>query len=94
MNLSRFKESLSGKEPLPNTSVYLKALWYEANGGWDKAHTLIQDVEDKNAYWIHAYLHRKEGEIGNAEYWYRLAGKKRPTVSLLEEWDEIVSALI
>ena len=101
MNLSSFKESLSGNEPPQNCSVYLKALWYDAKGEWNKAHKLIQDVEDlpagrqdKNASWIHAYLHRKEGDTGNADYWYSCAGKKRPSVSLEKEWEEIVTALI
>jgi hypothetical protein len=56
--------------------VYLNALWYDARGEWDKAHELIQDVQDKNASWIHAYLHRKEGDDPNAGYWYSRAGKK------------------
>ena len=75
-------------------SIYLKALWYAGKDEWDNAHKLIQDVEDKNAAWIHAYLHRKEGDIGNADYWYRRAGKFRSSLSLEEEWEEIVSALL
>ena len=94
MNVSSFKESLSQDQPPKNTSVYLNALWYDAKGEWDKAHLLIQDVDDKNASWIHAYLHRKEGDTGNADYWYSRAAKKRPLVSLDEEWEDIVSALI
>ncbi|MEO7767862.1 MAG: hypothetical protein ABIS01_10560 [Ferruginibacter sp.] len=94
MNLSIFKESLSGNEPPQNTSVYLKALWYDAKGEWDKAHKLIQDVKDKNASWIHAYLHRKEGDNGNADYWYSRAGKIRHQGSLGLEWEEIVNVLI
>ena len=94
MNLTFLKESLINSEPPPNVSVYLKALWYDAKGDWDQAHKAIQDVEDKNASWIHAYLHRKEGDIGNADYWYNKASKKRPTVSLEKEWEEIVNALL
>lgn len=94
MNLSSFKESLLNSEPPQNTSVYLQALWYDAKGEWDKAHTLIQDVDDRNASWIHAYLHRKEGDTGNADYWYRGAGKKRPSVSMQEEWETIVTVLL
>jgi hypothetical protein len=101
MNFSSFKESLSGNEPPQTASVYLQALWYDAKSEWDKAHKLIQDVEDlsagrqdKNASWVHAYLHRKEGDTGNADYWYSCAGKKRPSVSLEKEWEEIVTALI
>ncbi|HUS00916.1 MAG TPA: hypothetical protein VMY77_04275 [Chitinophagaceae bacterium] len=94
MNLSSFKESLSANEPAQNASVYLKALWFDKQGDWNKAHILIQDVDDKNAAWIHAYLHRREGDMGNADYWYRRAGKPRPPVSLEEEWEEIVVALL
>lgn len=94
MTIASFTDSMSGNEPAENISVYLKALWYDAKGDWDKAHKLIQDVEDKNASWIHAYLHRKEGDISNADYWYRRAGKIRPTVSLEKEWKEIVDALM
>jgi hypothetical protein len=94
MNLSSFKESLSENEPPQNSSAYLKALWYDSKGEWNKAHEVVQDLGDENASWIHAYLHRKEGDTGNADYWYRRAGKKRPLVSLEKEWEEIVSALI
>ncbi len=94
MNLSTFTESLSANEPPLNISVYLKSLWYDAKGDWDKAHQLIQDVEDKNASWIHAYLHRKEGDVANSDYWYSRAGKNRPSLSLEKEWKEIVTALI
>ncbi len=94
MDLSSFQESLSGDQPLQNASVYLKALWYDAKDKWDNAHKLIQDVDDKNAAWIHAYLHRKEGDIANADYWYSRAGKKRPSVSLKEEWEQIVTSLV
>ncbi|MDQ6761652.1 MAG: hypothetical protein M3015_03370 [Bacteroidota bacterium] len=91
MDLNSFKESLSSKQPSPDLSVYLKALWYDANQDWNKAHILIQDINDKNAAWIHAYLHRKEGDNSNADYWYSRAGKKRPGVSLEKEWEGIVS---
>ncbi len=94
MNLNTFKESLSGNMPPQNVSVYLKALWFQGKGEWDKAHGTIQDVDDSNAAWIHAFLHRKEGDISNADYWYRRAGKKKPSVSLEREWEEIVLALI
>ncbi len=94
MNLSSFKESLSANEPPQNISVYLKALWFDRKGDWNKAHILIQDVDDNNAAWIHAYLHRKEGDIGNADYWYRRAGKTKPAFSLDKEWEKVVTALI
>lgn len=94
MNLISFKQSLTEINPPQDLSDYLQALWQEGKGNWDKAHHLVQDLEDKNASWIHAYLHRKEGDIGNADYWYRRAGKKRPAVFLEKEWEEIVTALL
>ena len=93
MTVEQFKSSLQSTMP-PGLSVYLESLWYDGKGDWERSHTIIQDVEDKNAAWIHAYLHRKEGDIWNADYWYNKAGKKRPTVSLQEEWENIVTALI
>jgi len=94
MTFSSFKESLSSNEPPQNASVYLRALWYDAKGDWDEAHKLIQDINDKNAAWIHAYLHRKEGDINNARYWYYNANKKLSSLTLAQEWEEIVVALI
>jgi hypothetical protein len=94
MNLDFIKESLEEDKPPSATSVYIQTLWYDAKGNWQKAHELIQDVPDKNAAWIHAYLHRKEGDVYNADYWYNKAGKKRPPVSLEQEWEEIVLALL
>lgn len=94
MDLTALKESLSSSTPPSAASVYLKALWYDAKNNWSKAHELIQDVPDKNASWIHAYLHRKEGDTWNADYWYTKAGKKRPSVSLDEEWEQITKAFL
>jgi hypothetical protein len=94
MNLPALKESLAANLPPASVSVYVQALWFDAKGKWDKAHNLIQDLPDQNAAWIHAYLHRKEGDIGNADYWYRRAGQKRPALSLEEEWNQIASALL
>ena len=94
MTAGQFKESLSAETPPAKISAYLRALWFDAKGDWEMAHTLIQETEDPNASWIHAYLHRKEGDIGNADYWYHRAGKKRPTVSLQEEWNTIVNGML
>jgi len=93
-NFADYKNSLSHSSPGNSLSVYLKALWYDAKGDWDKAHEVIQDVPDKNASWIHAYLHRKEGDVGNADYWYDKAERKRPNISLDEEWENIVKAFL
>ena len=94
MNLAAFKETISGNHPPSELSVYAKALWHNAKGDWKKAHEMIQDLPDKNASWIHAYLHRKEGDLFNADYWYRKAGKTRPTVSLEQEWEQVTSAFL
>ena len=92
MHRDAFIKSIAGNEPADGISVYLEALWYDAKGDWDKAHRTIQDVEDGDAAWIHAYLHRKEGDTSNADYWYRQAAKERSTASLEEEWKELVNA--
>jgi hypothetical protein len=94
MDITALKESLVADNPPPAASVYLQSLWYDAKRNWNKAHELIQDIPDKDASWIHGYLHRKEGDIWNADYWYTKAGKKRPNVSLQEEWEQIVKAFI
>lgn len=94
MDIKTFKASLENDEPPENISVYLLALWYDAKGDWNQSHTTIQDVDTTNAEWIHAYLHRKEGDSFNADYWYRRAGKKRPATTLEVEWNELVSAML
>jgi len=94
MNLEEFKKSLTASSPPQNLSAYLQSLWYDAKGDWNKAHEIIQNVEDKTASWIHAYLHRKEGDIGNADYWYSRANKNRPGGTLNEEWENITRALL
>lgn len=94
MDVNSFRESLADGNPPTSVSVYAQALWYDAKGNWHRAHELIQDLTDKNAAWIHAYLHRKEGDSWNADYWYTRAGRKRPNASLAEEWEQIAGALL
>lgn len=94
MNLTDFKNTMRENNPPKGISGYLQALWYDAKGNWQKAHELIQDLPDKDASWIHAYLHRKEGDSWNADYWYSKAGRKRPAVSLEKEWEDIATALL
>lgn len=69
----------------------LLALWHDGRGQWEEAHRIVQDIDHPDAAWIHAYLHRKEGDESNAKYWYHLAGKKFTTKSFPEEWEDIVS---
>jgi hypothetical protein len=78
----------------PVLSGLLVALWHNAQDDWQKAHELAQDVETTDGAWVHAYLHRKEGDSSNANYWYRQAGKKIPTQTLKQEWEEIVTELL
>lgn len=70
--------------------LLLQALWHDAQGDWHKAHDIAQDIETPDGAWVHAYLHRKEGDLWNADYWYRRAGRTRPEVTLEAEWEEIV----
>ncbi|MDE3253856.1 MAG: hypothetical protein KGO92_13700 [Bacteroidota bacterium] len=93
MLTSDMTASLQQVHPPANYSVCLKALWYDAKGDWSAAHELINDLSDSNAAWVHAYLHRKEGDSGNAAYWYRRAGKDYPACSLEAEWTRLVTAL-
>ena len=94
MTWEKFKESLLERAIPQSMSGYLQALWYDATGDWVKAHHVIQDMDDKTAASIHAYLHRKEGDVGNADYWYRKAGRKKPSISLEQEWESLTKELI
>ena len=90
MNINNLIESTQRKEPPNQLSEIHLALWYALKGDWDMAHNITQDIQSETASWIHAYLHRKEGDIGNAHYWYRRANKKPYSGSLKAELDEIV----
>jgi len=72
----------------------LQALWHDARGDWESAHRVAQDIDDDLGAWIHAYLHRKEGDLGNAAYWYRRAGRPVASGALDAEWDAIATALL
>jgi hypothetical protein len=90
MNITDFRQSLTAAAPPAGSSIYLQSLWYDAKGNWEQAHTLIQDLTDKKAAWIHAYLHRCEGDVWNANYWYNKADQRMPGYSLEQEWKELV----
>src|SRR5438270_840426 len=94
MMAAEFKSSLSGPAPAPGIPPPLAALWWAAKGDWSKAHRIVQDDEGVDAAWVHAYLHRVEGDLGNAGYWYRRAGKAIASGSVETEWDNVVSALL
>lgn len=91
MTLPDFEQSLANEQPSADLPLHLQALWYDGTGNWKAAHDLIDQMTDRQSAHVHAYLHRKEGDIWNADYWYNRAGKKRPEVSLDEEWQMLVS---
>jgi hypothetical protein len=91
MSLDEFKKL---DHPDSDFSPELLALWYDGNGNWDLAHQQVDHLETKPASRIHAYLHRKEGDLWNADYWYRKAGESRPNISLEREWEDLVLRFI
>jgi hypothetical protein len=94
MDVEAFRASLAEDGPPAGLGRALEALWHEARGDWDKAHELAQGEEGPAGAWVHAYLHRVEGDQGNAGYWYRRAGKPACQAPLAEEWAEIAAALL
>lgn len=90
LSFYEFVKSLEGVMPPPGISVQLKSLWLDANDRWDDAHTEVDQLADRHSARIHAYLHRKEGDTWNANYWYRRAQEECPLISLEEEWEELV----
>lgn len=94
MNIDAFEQSLQAETPPKGLNLALQALWHEAKGNWDAAHEAAQAQDDDAGAWVHAYLHRVEGDQGNAGYWYRRAGKPHATSDLKQEWREIATALL
>jgi hypothetical protein len=94
MTLADFKRITADKQLPATLSPPLRALWHDAKGDWESAHTVAQDIDDATGAWIHAYLHRKEGDLANAGYWYRRARKPECRDSLEAEWEEIATALV
>ena len=91
MTVKAFKDSLRQAAPPDGLSPLLQALWYEGKGDWHTAHNIAQDVPGPDGSWVHAYLHRVEGDDWNANYWYRRAGRSMPGHSLKEEWTVLVA---
>jgi hypothetical protein len=94
VSVADFRASLSGATPAPGLDAPLAGLWWAAKGQWDAAHKIVQDESSADAAWVHAYLHRVEGDLGNAGYWYRRAGQPVAKDSLETEWERIASALL
>ncbi|WP_424360645.1 hypothetical protein [Methylocystis parvus] len=93
ISLPSFLASIEAGDP-PPLSAPLRALWLDARGDWDGAHKCVDAREDKQSCWAHAYLHRKEGDLWNARYWYARAGRPPCEGPLEEEWREIAAALL
>ena len=94
MTIEQFKTSLSESVAPYGLNRNLLALWYDAKGDWHEAHNIVQETSGLEGDWIHAYLHRKEGDLGNASYWYSRVGKSRPNSTLEEEWEELANYLL
>src|SRR6187402_2118752 len=94
MTFEEFNSSLQQLKPPVGLKPELVALWYDAKGDWEQSHSIIQDIETKDAALIHAYLHRKEGDEWNPDYWYRRAGMKRTGESLVDEWNSIARKIL
>jgi hypothetical protein len=93
VTMARLSAGLSNAAPAPELTPPLAALWWAAKGEWDAAHKIVQDESDANSAWVHAYLHRVEGDLSNAGYWYRQAGQPVAKDSLESEWERIASTL-
>lgn len=85
-----FKQTFGALVPEEAWSAMVKSLWYDGKGDWQAAHAEVDHLNSPEAAWVHAYLHRKEGDLWNADYWYARAKKTRPRVSLEEEWEQLV----
>lgn len=94
MTPAEFQTSLTATTAPRSVAPALAALWWARKGDWDKAHKIVMDESSRDAAWVHAYLHRVEGDASNAAYWYREAKKPVATGTLDREWDAIVAALL
>jgi hypothetical protein len=94
MTLEEFRATLTDAAPAVQLAPLLAALWHDARGEWTRAHEIAQGIESSEAAWVHAYLHRKEGDLGNAGYWYRRAGQPVSSAPLSDEWTQIAASLL
>jgi len=94
MNLDEFKSSIIKSTTPPALTSSLQAMWYDGKGDWNRAHDVAQEISTSEGSWIHAYLHRKEGDQSNAVYWYHRANRPVCKSSLEKEWDDIVTTLL
>ena len=94
MTLAELKAAVASQTPPPpSCPPVIRALWFDAIGDWERAHALAQDVHTPDGSWVHAYLHRKEGDADNAAYWYHRAGRPVERGALDDEWQTLAKAL-
>jgi hypothetical protein len=91
--IDRFRASLREEAAPEGATPALAALWRAGRGEWAEAHAIVQDEPDADSAWVHAHLHRQEGDLANAAYWYRRAGRPEARGSIEDEWAEIVGVL-
>ena len=94
MNANEFRESVKHEIPPEGLPAPLAALWWDQKGDWTQAHTLVDELETKDGMAVHAYLHRKEGSLSNADYWYDRAGRAFHRPALNDEWEALVAGLL
>jgi hypothetical protein len=94
MNHEEFRASVAEEEPPIGLSAPLAALWWDAKGNWTRSHALVDELETTDGMAVHAYLHRKEGQASNADYWYQRAGRRLHRPTLEAEWQALVEALL
>lgn len=94
MNSEEFTQLIEKSDRCPSLPQPLQALWYIKKGDWNTAHEIVQNASDSGSAWVHAHLHRQEGDLNNARYWYRRAGKPEFKGGLNQEWEQIVSDLL
>lgn len=94
MTAKEFEKSLSGENPPAGISTPLTALWWDSKGDWARAHDLVDELETQEGMAVHAYLHRKGGQVSNADYWYERAGRRFQRPELEAEWQGLVEALL
>ena len=94
MTFAEFEQSLKSRTPPPDLVPAVAALWWAKKGDWHEAHTIVMNLDGHDAAWVHAYLHRVEGDAGNAAYWYGQAKKPVASGALAAEWQAITGVLL
>ena len=94
MTYQEFQDSIGGGKPPEGLSETLRSLWWDQKGNWDRAHSIAQDIPTEQGSAVHAYLHREEGVLWNADYWYSRAGRNRPDIPLEEEWKLLAEEML